>query len=228
MNNRFEALPLGGKWRLLVEAAKAGALAQGYKLTRVPGRGLSNVWNVEKDGKTKVAAIRTTRDRWIAFPPLENGTKWKTLDDVELVVVAAVDSKDDPKNVEVYIFPATEVRQRFDKALAARTKAGHVNKDNFGMWVALDPDPRNIAASVGGGIAKQYKPVKVYSIETLMAHLPEPTPDDNNATDMEPEEVESAPRLTTIAEVVAWARERVAEIAGIKVEAVKLDLKMEY
>jgi len=27
---------------------------------------------------------------------------------------------------------------------------------------------------------------------------------------------------------MAWARERVAEIAGVRVEAVKLDLKLEY
>jgi hypothetical protein len=33
---------------------------------------------------------------------------------------------------------------------------------------------------------------------------------------------------TTIAEVMDWARERVAKIAGVKVEAVKLDLKVEY
>ena len=32
----------------------------------------------------------------------------------------------------------------------------------------------------------------------------------------------------TIAEVMAWAREWVAEIAGIRPEAVKLDLKLEY
>ena len=46
----------------LVEAAKKGAAAQGYCLSRMPGRGLSNVWNVTKDGKTMVASIRTTRE----------------------------------------------------------------------------------------------------------------------------------------------------------------------
>ncbi len=38
----------------------------------------------------------------------------------------------------------------------------------------------------------------------------------------------SAPHCTTIAEVMAWARERVAAIAGVKPEAIKLDLKVEY
>ena len=42
---------------------------------------------------TWIASVRTTRDRWIAFPPLDGGTRWKTLDDVELVLVAAVDEE---------------------------------------------------------------------------------------------------------------------------------------
>jgi hypothetical protein len=36
------------------------------------------------------------------------------------------------------------------------------------------------------------------------------------------------PRFTTIAQVMAWAREQVADIAGVRLEAVKLDLKLEY
>ena len=35
-------------------------------------------------------------------------------------------------------------------------------------------------------------------------------------------------RPATIAEAMAWARERVAEIAGVRVDVVKLDLKLEY
>jgi len=32
----------------------------------------------------------------------------------------------------------------------------------------------------------------------------------------------------TIAEVMAWARARVAELAGVRLDAVKLDLKVKY
>ena len=60
-------------------AAKKGAESQGLALSRVPGRGLANVWKAEKGGKKQLASIRTTRDRWIAFQPLEYGKKWKTL-----------------------------------------------------------------------------------------------------------------------------------------------------
>ncbi|MER8365130.1 hypothetical protein [Mesorhizobium sp. M1348] len=213
------------KWRLLVEAAKRAAEAQGYSLTRVPGRGLSNIWNITKDGKTTTASIRTTRDRYIAFPPLEGGTKWKTLDDVETVIVATVDSKDDPENVEVYIFPAEDVRRRFNAHYAARSKEGQMIKDNFGMWVGLDRDNRGLAASVGTGILDHYKSVAIYSIPELLAANPQEEAD-SEEPEHSPEAV--APGLSTIAEVMAWARDRVAQLAGVRTEAVKLDLKIEY
>ena len=82
-------------------------------MQRRPGRGLSNIFEVTKDGTNTTACIRTTRDRWFAFPPLAGATRWKTLDDVENVIVAAVNSKENPEKVEVYIFPADEVRRRF-------------------------------------------------------------------------------------------------------------------
>jgi hypothetical protein len=228
MANRFDALPSAIRWRVLVDAGKQAAREQGYLLSRVPGRGLSNVWSLKKDGKSQLASLRTTRDRWIAFPPLKRGTKWKTLDDVELVVIAAVDSKEDPKNVEVYIFPAEEVRKRFNAAYAARAKAGQVIRDDFGMWVALDADMRGIAASVGSGIVEHFKRVATYSIDALLSSRPDQSTDAEEEALIDDGPMEESARPSTIAEVMAWARERVAEIAGVRVEAVKLDLKVEY
>lgn len=227
MTNLLSELSESVRWRLMVDAAKKGMAGQGYSLARVPGRGLSNIWTVSKDGKSKLASIRTTRDRYIAFPPLEGGAKWKTLDDVELVVVATVDSKDDPENVEVYLFPADDVRKRFNAHYVARSKDGQTIKDNFGMWVALEHDDRGIAASVGTGIIDHYKPIAVYPIADLLADNPHA-----EAGDEEPDEgageTAAVPSLSTIAEVMAWARDRVAQLAGVQTEAVKLDLKIEY
>jgi len=225
MSSQFDALSESNRWRTLVDAAKRAAQEQGYALSRVPGRGMSNVWNIEKNGKILVASIRTTRDRWIAFPPLEGGKKWKTLDGVGAVIVAALDSKDDAKNVEVYYFPADEVRARFNAAYAARAKDGHKIPDNFGMWIALDPDSRGIASSVGAGLAAKYKPIATYPLDALLSAMPSsPEQEVPTGEDVEPEES----RPASIAEVMAWARERVAELAGVRAEAVKLDLKIEY
>jgi hypothetical protein len=157
---------------------------------------------------------------------------------VQVVIVAAVDSKENPEKIEVYVFPADEVRRRFDAAYTARTGAGHTVREDFGMWVLLDPDsrantPGHSPGYVGSGIIAQHPRVAMYSIESLLADE-RAEPD----TDTQPQQVEvlrgvearpeEPQRPLTIAGVMAWARERVAEIAGVRVEAVKLDLKLEY
>lgn len=230
MANHLEGLSETVKWHLMTDAAKRGAEAAGYTLERVPGRGLSNLWTITKDGKSQKAAIRTTRDRWFAFPPLNGGTKWKTLDDVDAVIVSTVDSREDPENVEVFIFPADEVRKRFQAAHAARTKAGQVVKDNFGMWIGLHKDDRGIPASVGSGIADKYDRITSYAIKDLIPSIVAADAVGEDADDVEAltsmEQTEAPP--STIGEVMAWARQRVADLAGVQVEAVKLDLKVEY
>lgn len=229
MTKQFDELTEAERWRLMVLTAKKGAAESGLALEKMPGRGLSNVYWAAKGGKRVSVAIRTTRDRWIAFPPLEGGTKWKTLSDVDLVVVASLDSKEAPKNVEVYVFPADEVRKRFDQAYKARKAAGHTMKDNFGMWVSLDLDKRDVPAAVGSGIVEKFKRVASYPIAALLAEREEaePTPEVSEKTS--PTGSESVqPPMTTISKVMDWARQRVAEIADVDVEAVKLDLKIQY
>lgn len=227
MTNRLKLMGETASWRLMVGAATKGAEAKGYRLARQPGRGLSNTWEMEKGGVTKVASVRTTRDRWIAFPPLEKGKRWKTLDDVDLVLASVVDDKDDPQNVEVYLFPADEVRKRFDAAYAARIAAGNVLRENYGMWVNLDPDDRGLAVSAGSGLAKDYPAIAKFSLDELSTASTgtgdgKPDSDDEVVTMLD----EATP--STIAEVVAWAREQIARIAGVRPEAVKLDIKIEY
>lgn len=224
MTASFKTAPQSVRWGALVEAAKRGVQQQGYTMTREPGRGLSNVWKLEKGGRTQLAAIRTSQDRWFAFPPLEGGTKWKTLDDVELVILAAVDSPENPRVAEVYIFPKEEVRRRFDAAYKARNKAGHVQRDDFGMWVGLDTDKRDTASSVGSGILEKYKPVAIYPLDLPTESADKVKPDAQQSDD----DVDySPPSPSTIADVMTWARERIAKLAGVGVDAVRLELKLE-
>ena len=228
MANLLENLSETVRWHLLVNAAKKAADAEGYSMERVPGRGLSNIWNVTKDGETKVASIRTTRDRWIAFPPLESGTKWKTLDDVDTVIVATVDSKEEPENIEFYIFPADDVRKRFDAAYAARQKNGQSVKDNFGMWIGLDQDKRGIASSVGSGIIDHYKCVATYAIPDLLDENQKEDGIDDADRNQEVVEASALHEPSTIAEVISFARDHIARLAAVPPDAVKLDLKIEY
>src|ERR1700674_4880431 len=108
MDNNFDQMPDQQTWLILVGAAKRGLEAKGFDMIRVPGRGRSNVWGIERHGKTQRAAIGTTKYDWFAFPSLLGGKKWKTLDDVDVVIVAAVDVVENPQNVDVYFFQADE------------------------------------------------------------------------------------------------------------------------
>lgn len=230
MVNKLAQLNESGRWNLMVSAAKQGAISRGYALERIPGRGLSNIWTITKDGKSQRASIRTTRNRWFAFPPLANGTKWKTLSEVDVVIVASVDSRDNPENVEVFIFPAEDVRTRFDAAYAARKKAGKLLTDNFGMWICLDPTNDSNHDTVSSGIVEKYKRVALYSIDKLIAETSQNIEEHalSEGAGGADEGIETAPSVDTISEVMSWARKRVAEIAGVKIEAIKLDLKVEY
>lgn len=217
MENRFLNASNTRKWHILVEAAKKSLESSGYIIERLPGRGRSNIWKIEKDGHSQLASIRTTQDRWIAFPPLEG--KWKTLNDVDLVLVAAVDDRNDPKNVDVYLFPADEVRERFDASYKARIEAGQKVRDNFGMWVCLDKDNRGVAASAGSGISEEHEKIAAYSLSEF---------DIANAIEAGEGELDNlVDGQTTIADVLNIAKQQIAKLAGVMPEQIKLDLKIE-
>ena len=221
MTNQFNGMSDSRTWAVLVGAATRALTEAGFAPKRVPGRGRSNVWEVQEDGRHKRVSIGTTKDRWIAFPPLEKGTKWKTLDDVAIVIVAAVDDSKDPRNVEIYRFDAEEVRRRFDASYAARIDAQQTVRDGFGMWLNLDVDDRGRAASVGAGLAAAYPPIATFPLEELIA---------DTAVDpvVVPENGEAATQPTqTIADVIDGARRHIATLAGVRMEAVKLDCRIE-
>lgn len=219
-------------WHLMVSAALEGARQQGYSLKRQPGRGLSNTYEMTKDGKTQVASVRTTRDRYIAFPPLDGGKRWKTLDNADVVLVSAVDDPANPQNVHVHLFPAEEVRKRFDASYAARIENGHTVRDNYGMWVMLDKGDEEVISQVGHGLAVDFPRIAHFTIDELQGSA---DPDVRKMADEAPAVEEEAgvrevqvegPQLRTVADVLSFARERIATLTGIPADAIKLDLKM--
>jgi len=229
LSNNWNTLTASAKqYRALVRAALKGAESAGYTLAKKPGRGLSNVWEATKGRQTLSASVRTSRDRWLAFPPLEGGARWKTLDDVDLVIVAAFKSRNNPKDAQVYIFDAQDVRARFNAAYKARVKAGHSVRDDYGMWINLDHDDRDTASAVGAGLAERSDPIAEYPLIELMAELSSPNFEVAVGEDDDDEPNVGEPKFANIAEVMTWARQKVAELAGVKIEAVKLDLKVQY
>ena len=212
----------------LIDAATKAAAEQGYSMEKFPGRGLSSIWNITKDNQTQVASIRTTQDRWIAFPPLEAGTKWKTLDEVDTVIVATVDNKESPENIEVYIFPASDVRKRFDAAYEARKKNGQSIKDNFGMWVGLDHYSENTAASIGSGIIEQYECIATYPISDLKSDKQQEDTKGQQISGVHVFSEGPSHEPATISDIMSYARDQIAKLAAVSPNSVKLDLKIEY
>lgn len=230
MTNRLKEMGETASWRLMVSAAIEGVKKAGYAAKRQPGRGLSNTWELTKDGVSKVASVRTTRDRYIAFPPLDGGKRWKTLDTVDLVLVSAVDDPANPQNVDVYLLPADDVRKRFDASYAARTENGHTVRDNFGMWIMLDQGDDTIAGQVGHSLAVDYPTIARFSIDELEGQITPATEqavEEATVSDIEADGTPEAPAFTTVGEVLTFARAEIARLSGMSSDAIKLDLKIE-
>ncbi|WP_375404488.1 hypothetical protein [uncultured Sphingomonas sp.] len=233
MANRLKDMGETASWRLMVSAAIEGAKKAGFEAKRQPGRGLSNTWELTKDGVTQVASVRTTRDRWIAFPPLDGGTRWKTLDNVELVLVAAADDYENPQNVDVYVFPAGEVRERFDASYKARIDNGHKVRNDYGMWVKLDAGDPSVPGQVGAGIAEEHPSIARFSIDELETQITPATEKAVEEATPEPEaaaeqpQADPTPVFTNVGGVLSWARAEIARLSGMSTDAIKLDLKIE-
>lgn len=138
---------------------------QGWKVERVPGSGKSSMRRISKDKESKVVSIRTSQDTYIAFPRDKDDKSWVTLGEVDAVVAVSVDDYYDPQFAQVHIIDGKEMRDRFDRAYAARLEAGHTIPLGRGVWVPLyipDPadTPSNTPSHVGGGAGLVHPPIK--------------------------------------------------------------------
>jgi hypothetical protein len=121
----------------LFTLAEEALIKDGWKVERVARSGKSSMRRISKDLLSKTVSIRTSQDTWIAFPRTPDDRAWATLSDVDYVVAASVDSRDDPRFAQVHLIPADEMRARFDRAYSARKKAGHTQPVGRGIWISL-------------------------------------------------------------------------------------------
>lgn len=126
---------------------------EGWKVERIARSGKSSVRRITKGKLEKIVSIRTSQDTWIAFPRTKNNDAWATLGDVDYVVAASVDDRDNPQFAQVHLIAGDEMRARFDRAYAARKKAGHTLPVGRGVWLSLyEKESTNPVSLVGGGI----------------------------------------------------------------------------
>lgn len=145
--------------RLLVDACLQVLEMDGWRVTKVSGFGNARVRRIAKDGKDKLAAIRTTQDQWLAFPRTKDNTQWATLSDVDVVVVASLDPGD-PQYARIHMIDADELQDRFDRAYDARRAASHSIPPGRGVWIALyEREAADPVTLVGAGAGNANAPV---------------------------------------------------------------------
>jgi hypothetical protein len=157
---------------------------EGWTVEREDGR--SSICKIRKGSVKKTISLTTAQDQWMSYRRTEDDKKWLTLSDVEDVVVVTVDDKKFPRNANVHYFNGDEVRERFDRAYAARNAAGHSQPTSHGVWVSLyHEDAVEPPTHVGAGIGLKHPPMAVVPLEAGDEAKPRPVhsaPDDGPLT----------------------------------------------
>lgn len=151
--------------RGLFRLAEKALEDEGWTISRVPRGGKSSLRQITRGKEKKKVSIRTSQDTWIAFPRRPDGS-WVTLDEVDFVVAASVNDRLSPTEARVHLIPGDEARDRFDRAYAARDKAGHTQPCGRGIWLSLydRETPNGPVAYVGSGMGLDYKPLLVHDL----------------------------------------------------------------
>jgi hypothetical protein len=185
---------------------------KGWSVERIPGIGKSSVRRIIKAGKSKTVSIRTSQDKWIAFPRDQKDRGWATLSDVDLVLAVSVDDRHNPKFAQAHLIEAEEMRERFDRAYAARKAANYQMPLGRGVWVSLyHSDADNPVTHVGAGVGLKHPPIARMPL-TQNSNLPALSDRRNADTDNQP---------LTIAE----AKRRLAMTLGVDPSSIKITVE---
>lgn len=196
--------------RQLREIGLQAARDAGYTVTRATGvgRGPNQRFVLKRGSETITAALRTTRDNWIAFPPLEDGT-WGTLSDVDAVLVSALVGGE----AHIWLLPAEELISKFDAGKAFCESDGRVVSIGTGFWRYLfEPSARMKAhLKAGANLTGGHEPLAVIQM----------------ALDEDADEESGEPRVDAgrcVLHAIQTARADLAADLGLPIEAVQISI----
>lgn len=133
---------------------------EGWTVSRVARGGKASLRQIKRGNETFKVSIRTSQDTWIAFPPRTKGPGWVTLDEVDYVVAASVDNRDNPTLARVHMIPGDEARDAFNRARAARQAAGYSLPAGRGIWISLyEAEASSPVTLVGAGLGLRFKSI---------------------------------------------------------------------
>lgn len=197
--------------------------SRGYSVRRAPSHGPQQVYEASNENETLLVALRTSQDTWFAFPRLADDSGWLTLDDVDRVLVASIDTPHQPSEVRVHWMPAGEVRARFDQAYRARLAAGNVVPLGRGLWLSLyDRNAPSPVSHVGGGFGLDYPPIATRRLDQVLEETP--APGEALANENEPEELGDEAEMGSFD--LLDAKRRIAEALGVPLESVRITVEV--
>jgi hypothetical protein len=200
----------------LFRAAEEALEKDGWKVERIARSGKSSVRRITKGKFAKTVSIRTSQDTWIAFPRTPDDRAWATLADVDYVVASSVDSRDNPQFARVHLIEGDEMRARFDRAYAARKKAGYTPQIGRGIWLSLyEKESQDPVTLVGAGAGLDHPAIATVP---LTSHESDPTL----------EEPDSQPSCRSVMDeaplTIAQAKKRLALSLGVSEADIKITI----
>jgi hypothetical protein len=141
----------------MLEAVEKVLETTGYKVEKL-GR---KIWDITKGNQTQKIAIRTSRDRYIGSPATGGALRRP---DIGAFAIGAVNSRDNPEAVEVYLIPRAEILRRFE----AHRAAGYSGRGP--SFIALDKE--NGTIGVGSGLAAEFPPIAKIKLGGESAYQP--------------------------------------------------------
>ena len=204
--------------RALVNAALSTLENQGWKVERVKGAGMGRVRQITNNGKRQLAVIRTSQDQYLAFPRTDDDSAWTTLSEVDVVVASVVDDRRNPQVALVHIFDAREIRDRFDRAYAARKKAEYSIPVGRGLWLSLYEEEGTSATRVGAGAGLVHPPIARVPLTAVASDGTRPPVAPPSVSSVSGDD-ENEP-LT-----IAQAKARLARTLGVDPNAIKITVE---
>lgn len=134
----------------------------GWTVEAVPGNRKHSIRRITQGENQRLVAICTTQAQKIAFTRDEASGKWKTLSEVDEVLIVSAGGDDAQRHANIHLVPGDDLRNRFDRAYEARRELGKLGQfPKLGVWIPLykDEDQRD-SSLVGAGIGNAHPPIK--------------------------------------------------------------------
>jgi len=189
---------------------------QGWTVERIARSGKASVRRIMKGRMSKTVSIRTSQDTWIAFPRNATNDGWATLADVDYVVAASVDDREKPRFAQVHLIEGDEMRSRFDRAYAARKRAGYTMPLGRGVWLSLyERESDQPVTLVGAGAGLDHPAIARVPLAGEQINK-----SSARAHELIDKEIGPGNALTAIAE----AKRRLAQSLGVKEENITITI----